>query len=265
MSRSTDMFTTAFQNTKNGQSFFVLEKIETLVISSSAAFLACHCPRLKSLVIEDGGDCLVEKYSDLESRLTPLHPHLHAGLISNLTHFEATAIWSVDELRFLTMTFPQLQCLQMRSEMYCYRTSFTTIMRLLGSSLKDLRILKLHKIGNLDVGFRSVWKRRILECKTESLRKALWRENESRRVAAENRVVRVAFADIGGLKEIWIGDSRVARRTVVYGYDNNEEEVGLRWMWERRREALENCVEGSVSDKYKAERDEVVVQSELGM
>jgi hypothetical protein len=264
MSRSVDLFEAAYSQTED-HNLLLLPKIEKLIVTNSATFLAQHCPNLKSLVIRDGGECLVEVYSSLCTRLRPKMPVFRAGNIpgTTLTHLDAIAIWTASELEYLVDNFPNLQQLDMRSETYCYRASVCGITRILGNGLKGLRTLRLSKIGHLDMGFRSVWKRRILECKTEEHRKWLWRENEALRVQAENAVARLAFGAVETLQDCWVGDKRVARRIIV----NSEygEGVGAaKWLWKREEEDIDGCSTGTEWAKYRAEREAVVVTSEVG-
>jgi uncharacterized protein YlbG (UPF0298 family) len=259
MSRSKDLFETAFKEEQNAE-VFMMPRLKKLVVTSSAAFLARHCPNLKSLVIRDDRDCMVEAYTDLTNRFSP--PRLQYSETSfrnsSLAHLDATAIWSTSELTFITTTFPHLNHLIMKSETYCYRASVPTIITLLSSNLKCLKILELSKISNLDMGYRSVWKRAIQECKTAEKRKDLWKENERCRVKAENFVARLAFGGMVGLREVWMGEKRVARRlpfVQMYG------EESARWMWEREREDVDFSMTWA---SYREEKENVVVKSEVG-
>ena len=256
MSRSMDIFATAFKEEGNTD-IFTLPRVENIVVTSTAAFLARHCPSLKSLVIRDESDCMVEPYISLQHRFSP--PQLQYGentfLIETLTCFDATATFSAPELLFLATSFPSLTHLTMRSETYCYRASIPNIVSLLSSSLKHLKTLELSKISNLDMGYRSVWKRAIQECKTVEQRKVLWEENERSRVEAENRVARLAFGGMGGLKEVRLGENRVALRLLLDG------EEKARWMWEREREDVDSSVTWA---GLRDEKESVVVKREIG-
>lgn len=85
----------------------------------------------------------------------------------------------------------------------------------------------------------------------------LWRENERLRVEAENLVVREAFGKMGSLRECWVGEKRVARRL-------DGEHEGVRWMWERRRENIDCGEESFGLEKFRLEKEGVVVRSEIG-
>jgi uncharacterized protein YlbG (UPF0298 family) len=260
MSRSMDIFEAALKEEK-GADVLRLPRLEKLVVTSSAAFLTRHCPNLKTLVILDERDCIVEAYTDLASRFSPLQLEYAESIFRNLTlaHLDTTAIWSAEELSFVTTTFPHLKHLVMRSETYCYRASIPTIMTLLSSNLAYLKTLELGKISNLDMGYRSVWKRAIQECKTAEKRKDLWKENERCRVEAENFVARLAFGGIAGLKEVWVGEKRVAKRlpsVQMYG------EERARWMWERERDYVDCSMPWA---SYREEKEDVVVKSESGI
>jgi hypothetical protein len=104
------------------------------------------------------------------------------------------------------------------------------------------------------MGFRAVWKRSITACSTESQRRVLWLQNEAHRVDAENDVARLAFTSIERLKECWLGDKRVARRS---GHND------LRWIWERKREDIDVCTNQSEWANFRAEKEAVVVCSEV--
>ncbi|KAF3009446.1 hypothetical protein E8E13_001257 [Curvularia kusanoi] len=52
MKRNLDMFVSAFEEIQEGRTF-LLPGVETLVVTSAAAFLATHCPDLKQLLVED--------------------------------------------------------------------------------------------------------------------------------------------------------------------------------------------------------------------
>ncbi|KAJ8114739.1 hypothetical protein OPT61_g3449 [Boeremia exigua] len=254
MKRNIDVFTSAFEEVEDFQDF-LLPGIETLVVTSAAAFLASHCPDLEHLTIEDGPSCMIETYVDVSARLMPLHPRL-AGSYSTfpqLTHFDTSANWSAEEIVTLAPLFPHLQHLHMRSDAFCYRASIAVVMQLLGRSFKDLKTLRLNKVGNLDMGFRAVWKRSITACATEAQRRALWLQNEARRVDAENDVARLAFTSIEQLRECWLGDKRVARRL-----SDCRDEAVLSWAWERRREDVDVCTQHSEWANYRAEKEAVV-------
>ncbi|KAH6638755.1 hypothetical protein C7974DRAFT_431501 [Boeremia exigua] len=259
MKRNLDVFMSAFEDFDDVQTF-LLPGIETLVVTSASAFLASHCPDLKHLIVEDAPSCMVETYVDAATRLMPLHPQLVGGQYTflQLTSFDTSANWSAEEISTLVPLFPRLQHLHMRSDAFCYRASIPVIMQLLGCSLKDLRTLRLNKVGNLDMGFRAVWKRSITACATEAQRRSLWLQNESHRVEAENNVVRSAFTSIDRLRECWLGDERVARRPA--GCDGKS---ALSWVWERKREDIDVCIQQSEWAHYRAEKEAVVVCSEV--
>lgn len=227
MRRSIELFTTAYSSTpETDPTIFLLPSIQKLVVNSNAAFLAPQCPNLNHLYIQERNQCSVETYIDLPTRLQPLTPHLPPPLA--LTTFDATAHWSMDELTALTTLFPSLQHLHMRSATYCYRAPLSSILSHLGAKMPRLQTLRLAKVDGLDVGYQSVWWRRRKGCSEALYRRMLWRENEGRRVEAENRVVRMAFASVGALRECWVGEGRVARRC------EGEGEGESVWMWERR-------------------------------
>jgi hypothetical protein len=70
--------------------------------------------------------------------------------------------------------------------------------------------------------------------------------------------VRAAFGKMESLKECWLGEKRVARRC-------GDESGGLRWMWERKSEELEDCaMDGHALAKFWMEKEAVVVRSEMG-
>lgn len=259
MKRSLDVFVSAFKEVEDIQTF-LLPGIDTLVITSAAAFLASHCPDLTHLVVEDGPSCMIESYIDVSTRLLPLHPQLIGKhwAFSQLTHFDTTANWSAEEMVALAPCFPKLQYLHMRSDAFCYRASIPTIMQLLGQSLCDLEVLKLNKVGNLDVGFRAVWKRSITACSTEAQRRVLWLLNEAQRVEAENNVVRLAFTNMDRLEECWLGKDRVARRLACS--IGNEH---LIWAWERKREDIDVCDNQSEWASFRAEKEAVVLCNEV--
>jgi hypothetical protein len=260
MKRSIDIYTAAFEDESvNNDSIFILDRVANLVVTSSAAFLASHCPNLKSLVIKDGSDCLMDSYTDLSKRLAPLHQRLKAGS-AHLTGFDATAVWSAEELEKLVKAYPTLQSLRMRTDTYCYRASTSAIIEILGKGLADLRTLHLVKSSSLGLGYQAVWKRKIEQCSDVEYRFAVWMENERRRVEAENTLVREAFWKIRRLQECWLGEKRVARRCA------DERVPGqAQWKWERRREDEEECVMGGqMFAKMRMEKEVVVVGSEIG-
>ncbi|KAF1830810.1 hypothetical protein BDW02DRAFT_572648 [Decorospora gaudefroyi] len=281
LGRSVDLFEAAFthassSNKKNKEEeeeeedMFLLPRVNRLMVSSAGAFLVRHCPALETLMVRDEKDCVVEAYTELASRFSPQrlgYPGFdfrHEALAS----LDAVAIWSVEEVHFVTSTFPHLRRLVMRCETYCYRASVARLTRILGAELKQLRSLRLSPIENLDMGFRSVWKRAVQACKTEELRMRLWDRNERARVEAENGVARLAFGDVDGLVELGLGEMRVARRLPLlldgYGAKEQQEERIPRWMWQRKAELLDDCFAGTVWAKYRAERDAVVIGSEVG-
>ncbi|KAF1928235.1 uncharacterized protein M421DRAFT_63181 [Didymella exigua CBS 183.55] len=259
MKRNVDLFVSAFEAVEDVRTL-LLPGINTLVVTSAAAFLASHCPDLRHLVVEDGPSCMIETYLNVPTRLLPLHPQLVGSqrTYPQLTHFDTTAKWSAEEIAALVPCFPSLQHLHMRSDAFCYHASIFTIMQLLGHNLRDLKTLKLNKVGNLDVGFRAVWKRSITACSTEAQRRVLWLHNEVHRVQAENNVVRLAFASIERLRECWLGNERVARR--LAGCSGNDD---LSWVWERKREDIDVCTNHSEWANYRAEKEAVVVCSEV--
>lgn len=268
LGRSLDLFEAAFATTTTTPSpspphLFLLPQITHLVLTPSASFLARHCPQLRSLVIRDNGACTVESYTDLETRLAPARPAFAAGSLpaSSLTHLDTTAVWSTPELAFLVFNFPKLTHLTMASESYTYRAPVSSIFVALGR-LRLLRVLRLNRVHKLDVGYRSVWKRRVQECKTREQRMRLWNEDERARVRAENDVVRSAFRCCGGLGEVWLGGERVARR--VGGVDR-EQQAGLRWVWEKWREDVEMEGVSILWARYRVEKEGVVVRWELGI
>jgi hypothetical protein len=260
MRRSIDIFTAAFEK-EDGAKVFTLDHVEELVVTSSAAFLTNHCPNLKSLVVKDDeSECLLDTYTDLSRRLAPLHSDLFKQT-PRLTSFDATAIWSLNELSSLVSLFPDLEHLRMRSDTYCYRASTPSIIKVLGASLKRLKTLKLVKTGSLGMGYQSVWKRRIQSCSNVEYRRMLWRENERLKVCVENQIVRDAFQEITSLRECWLSEMRVARKCdgCAKGGD------GVRWMWERKSEDTENCAMASrMSMAYRKEKEAVIVGREMG-
>lgn len=262
MKRSIDIFTAAFSNSDiPDPRVFVLDKVENLVVTSSAAFLVNHCPNLKSLAVRDGSDCLLETYTYLSSRLAPLHSKLSSPT-PRLTHFDATAFWSASELSHLVTLFPHLQHLRLRSDTYTYRASTPTIISLLSTSLPDLHTLHIIKSGSLGMGNQSVGKRRIQACSNAEYRQMLWRENERLRVEAENSIVREAFGRIARLRECWLGEKRVARRCED---DGTGDGGGVMWMWERKSEDLEDCVMGGGRlARLRMEKEAVVMGREMG-
>ena len=261
----TEIFQTAFQRPDNHLHEFLLHRVQKLVGTSSAVFLATHCPNLKSLIIQDGDDSTMQMYLDLNSRLTAVHPDLCTGLNTYLSHLDASATWSVDEIILVMTTFPDLEQLCMRSEACHYQTPLNTVVELLGSGLKKLKTLKLTQINNLDFGFRPVMWMMIQRCQSELHRKRLWRDREIQRVKAENDMARMVFAAIQSLGKLWIGEGRVASRIRgnenVYGMNLE----GEKWMWRRDAETrrVRECVRGATDDR--AERDAVMVRSEIGM
>jgi hypothetical protein len=261
MRRSIDIFKAAFENEADTQ-LFMLDEVEELVVTSSAAFLTNHCPNLKSLVVKDDeSECLLETYTDLSRRLAPLY-HGLVDHTPSLMSFDATAVWSAAELSSLVSTFPYLQHLRIRSDTYCYRASTPTIIEILGNGLKNLKTLRMVKTGSLGMGYLSVWKRRIHSCSDAEYRQTLWKENERLRVCVENEIVRNAFASIHTLEECYLGEKRVARRCDGCGNEKDK----TQWMWERKREDMDDCFMGSlVLAKYRMEKEAVVVGSEIGV
>jgi hypothetical protein len=256
MKRSIDIFTSAFSSLQC-PSLFLLSRVEKLIVTSSGAFLPAHCPALKYLMIRDDTDeCSLEPYTPLPMRLAPLHPHL--TLPGCLTHFDATAMWTVPELLALTEYFPNLTSLRMRTDTYCYHMSFAHIISILSQNFKDLNTLHLVKSGYLGMGYQALlWKRRIQACGDDEYRRLMWRKNEALRVQVENEVVRCAFGAIGGLRECWVGEKRVARK---YGGKGE-----MKWMWQRRCEEGEDWGVGIVAlEKFRREKEDVVVGCEMG-
>jgi hypothetical protein len=260
MKRSIDIYTAAFKDGRvSDDSIFILDRVANLVVTSSAAFLASHCPNLKSLVIKDGSDCLIDSYTNLTERLAPLYLQLKAGN-SHLTHFDATAVWSAEELEKLVTAYPNLRSLRMRTDTYCYRASASTIIDILSEGLADLQTLHLVKSSSLGLGYQAVWKRKVAQCSDVEYRFAVWMENERRRVEAENTLVREAFGKMESLKECWLGEKRVARRCA-----HDRVPGQAQWKWERRREDAEECVMGGqMFAKMRIEKEVVVVESEIG-
>ncbi len=278
MRRSLDIFHAAFAESSlhaGGSWFrwFEIKAVETLVVNSSAAFLVQHCPDLQTLVIkgkDDGGDCAMDKYTELMGLFevhTPClslpdgHGLYHRCCAGKLTSFDGSATWSLAEITFLTTTFSQLRHLVLRSESYCYRSDVASIMRILGQGLQQLKTLQISKIEYLDMGYRGVWKRAVIECKTEQARRKLWEANERRRVAAENEVARLAFGRVRALDELWVGEKRVARR--LPQMDNGGMDS---WMWERRADDVgDGALVGTTWAGYRKEREAMIVTMEMGM
>jgi hypothetical protein len=277
MSRSLDIFSAAFSDSDllrsgSDEGLFDLRGVESLVVNSSAAFLANYCPDLKTLVLKgkgDGEDCAMEKYTELKSLFETM-PSLSSRddddgsllkAVKGLKSFDGSAAWSLAELTFLTTTFPHLHHLILRSESYCYRADIASIMRILGQGLTHLKTLQISKIEYLDMGYRGVWKRAVMECKTEEARRALWEGNEKRRVAAENEVARLAFGGLGSLEELWVGEKRVARRSLQMNEGGQQS-----WVWEREADGMgDYALVGTMWARYQKEREGVIERSELGM
>jgi hypothetical protein len=258
MKRNLDIFVSAFEEVDDVQTF-LLPGIETLVVTSAAAFFASHCPDLKRLIVEDAPSCMIETYIDIPTRLMPLQHNLVGTRLTQLTHFETSANWSAGEIAALVPCFPRLQYLHMRSDAFCYRASTATILELLGHNLKQLRVLKLNKVGSLpDMGYRALWKRSITACATEAQRRVLWAQNEARRVEAENNVVRLAFTHIETLHECWLGEERIARRAV--GCDAID---SLSWVWQRSRENVDVYSQQSEWAAFGVEKEAAVVCREV--
>jgi hypothetical protein len=134
-------------------------------------------------------------------------------------------------------------------------------MRILGQGLTHLKTLQISKIEYLDMGYRGVWKRAVMECKTEEARRALWEGNEKRRVAAENEVARLAFDGLGSLEELWVGERRVARRSLQMNQGRQQS-----WIWEREADGMgDYALVGTMWARYRKEREGVIERSELGM
>ena len=256
--RNLDVFVSAFEEVDDVQTF-LLPGIETLVVTSAAAFFASHCPDLKRLVVEDAPSCMIESYIDIPTRLMPLQPRLVGTHLTQLTHFETSANWSADEIAALVLSFPRLQYLHMRSDGFCYRASVATITELLGHSLKELKILKLNRVNSLpDMGYSALWKLSITTCATETQRRVLWAQHEARRVEAENKVARLAFTRIETLHECWLGEDRIARRAV----DCDAIDV-LSWVWQRNREDVDVFSQKSEWAAFRAEKEAAVVCNEI--
>ncbi|KAL5117395.1 hypothetical protein ACEQ8H_004711 [Pleosporales sp. CAS-2024a] len=258
MRRSIDMFSAAF-STPSEQDFN-LSGIQSLVATSSAAFLVNHCPNLRRLEIRDESACLLETYTDLSARLAPLrnaptspHPPL-------LTHFDATATWSADEVSFVVQTFPRLESLRMRSDTYTYRASTPIIMAILSAHLARIKTLHLVKSGSLGMGYQSIWTRLIHASSNDEYRQTLWRDNERLRVTVENNIVRDAFRQMPSLRTCWLGEKRVARKCAA-------DHDGW-WMWERERRSKDmdndSCIMGKGRiASLRMEKEAVVVRSEM--
>jgi hypothetical protein len=282
MSRSWDIFSAALNYSElvdyepGSASLFKLRGVETLVVNSSAAFLVNYCPDLKTLVVKgkgDGEDCAMEKYTELQDLFHITTPCLSPRrddddengsafqCAEGLTSFNGSAAWSLSELGFLTTTFPYLGHLILRSESYCYRTDVASMMHILGQGFKHLKTLQISKIEYLDMGYRGVWKRAVMECKTEEARRALWEGNERRRVAAENEVARLAFGKVQTLEELLVGEKRVARRLGRIDAGGREG-----WMWERKADSVgDYALVGAMWAEYQKEREGVIASNEMGM
>lgn len=258
MKRNLDVFVSAFEEVDDVQTF-LLPGIETLVVTSAAAFFASHCPDVKRLVVEDAPSCMVESYIDIPTRLMPLQPRLVGTNLTQLTHFETSANWSAEEIAALVPSFPRLQYLHMRSDAFCYRASVATITEILGHSLKQLKILKLNRVGSLpDMGYSALWKLSIAACATETQRRVLWAQHEARRVEAENKVARLAFTRIKTLHECWLGEDRIARRAV-----DCDATYVLSWIWQRNRENADVRSQQSEWAAFRAEKEAAVFCSEI--
>lgn len=265
MSRSIDIFEEAFrERSTEDDDIFTLDHVEKLIVTNSAAFLTSHCPNLKSLVIEDESDYLIETYAEFTQRLQPL-----AGRMANfekhqwppLETCDITAAWSLNEVVSLAVTFPRLRFLRLRSTWHCYRAATKDIVKVLGEALPQLRTLHLVNCSWLSMGVQSIWKRRIRACSNAEYRRMLWLENERLRVQVENDVARSAFESISSLDELWLGDKRVARR-LPKEYNSG----CLKWMWERAREDESDCSMGDgLLALWKMERDAAVVTTEVGL
>jgi hypothetical protein len=226
MKRSVDIFTSAFAGS-HGASTFVLENVQSLEVSGSAAFLAAHCPNLVSLTVKEESE--VEAYTALPIRLLPLHPNFTL-LPEKLTSLDAPATWTAAELACVMSLFPNLTTLRMRSDTYGYHTPFPAIMSIL-SSLKTLHTLHLVKVAYLGTGHAQqvLFLRRTVQARSaEEYRKELWKRSEEARIQAEDEIVRCAFESMAALEVCWIGDLRVARRCS----DTQS------WDWER---AYDDC------------------------
>jgi hypothetical protein len=221
MKRSTDIFTSAFGG-PHDPSTFILENVERLEVSSSAAFLHSHCPHLISLTIKD--DSEIEPYTPLPIRLLPLHPGF-TKIPDKLTGFEAPATWTPTELASLTSLFPHLTTLRMRSDTYGYHTPLPEILSIV-STLPNLYTLYLVKAAYLGTGYAHqalLWRRRMQACNVND-RREIWKRNEEARVEVEDGVVRQAFEMCGALRVCWVGEKRVARRCAG----------GMSWVWSRQ-------------------------------
>jgi hypothetical protein len=230
MDRSVDIFTAAFDDEEiEDKTVFILDKVEKLVVTSTAAFLVTHCPNLTSLVIEDQENCSVQKYIDIITRLAPLHNHstIGARISPNITHFDATALWSAAEITGLVDTFPNLRYLAMRVT-HSYPTPLLFIIHTLGERLKHLNTLHLGYIGSFNADFRDHWHRAyVREWISIKIRRMCPLEAEKLRVQAENYIARLAFGSLLDLRECWVGDKRVARRVTEGDEDR------MQWTWER--------------------------------
>jgi hypothetical protein len=134
-------------------------------------------------------------------------------------------------------------------------------MRILGQGLQQLKTLQVSRIAYLDMGYRGVWTRAVMECKTEQARRKLWEASEKRRVAAENEVARLAFGRVRVLDELWVGEKRVARR--LPQMDNSGTDS---WMWQRRADDVgDGALVGTIWAGYGKEREAMVVTREMGM
>jgi hypothetical protein len=238
MDRSVDIFTAAFDDDKiEDKTVFILNTVEKLVVTSTAAFLVTHCPNITSLVIEDQENCSVQRYIDIITRLAPLHTHstIGARISPNITHFEATALWSAAEITGLVDMFPNLRYLAMRVT-HSYHAPLFFIIHTLSERLKYLNTLQLGNIGNFSTDFRAPWHRDIREWISMKLRRMCPLEAEKLRVQAENTIARLAFGSLLELRECWLGDKRVARR--IMGGDGD----GMQWMWERNLRDLGTVV-----------------------
>lgn len=226
MKRSIDIFTSAFA-APHSSSTFVLDNVQELEVSGSAAFLAGHCPNLISLTIKPESE--VEAYTPLPIRLLPLHSNFTLRP-EKLKTFDAPAAWTAAELACITSLFPNLKILKMRSDTYGYHTPFPAIVSML-SSLKNLHTLHIVKVSYLGTGHAQqvLFLRRTVQARSaEEYRKELWKRSEEARITAENDIVACAFSEMESLKTCWIGELRVARRCTG----------SLEWDWER---GYEDC------------------------
>ncbi|KAI8933212.1 hypothetical protein NX059_009847 [Plenodomus lindquistii] len=269
LGRSLDLFESAFSTAAedNDPSLFMLPNVEHLHLTPSASFLVRHCPNLRTLVIRDASSCTIEPYIPLPDLLLPSRPVFPPCTqtlslpTTTLQSLSPTLTWSTPELNFLVSTFPHLRTLSMTTPLHTYRAPIHSILTTL-SHLPHLHTLHLNRIHKLDVGYRSVWKRRVQECRTKEERIKLWEGDERARVGAENEVVRGAMRVCKALRVVWVGAERVARRL-----DKGEEGEGVRWMWERRREDAEGEGEGvsAVWARFRVEKEGVVRAWEVGM